>query len=116
MKLHIKYRRATITITVPFGFKPDWCQGCGRKIGDGEINKLDCHHWKYAYETKDVRKNPMWVIHNTSWLCMPCHDLGNAMRIYHEKPKRVEELEKIREIALKKGAEEKRKEENKNVI
>ena len=113
MKLHIKYRRAVITINVPFGFKPTWCEGCGRKVGDGEINKIDCHHWCYFYTTAEVRENPMWVIHNTSWLCVPCHELADAMRKVHDKPKRVEELEKIREKALKKGAEEKRKEEKK---
>jgi hypothetical protein len=116
MKLHIKYRRATITITVPIGFKPTWCEGCGRKIGDGAINKLDCHHWKYAYETQQVRENPMWVLHNTNWLCVPCHDLGDAMRKYHDKPKLAEQLEVIRLKALEKGKAEKKKEENKNVI
>jgi len=101
---------------VPFGFKPNWCEGCGRKVGDGEINKIDCHHNCYAYETKEVRENPMWVLHNTSWLCFSCHDLSDSIRKYHAKPKLVEVLEKLREKALKKGVEEKRKEENKNVI
>jgi hypothetical protein len=86
---------------MPVDFKPDWCEGCGRKLGEG-ITKIDAHHWLYAYETKEVRKNPNLVLNNVSWLCFTCHTLGDSLRHVMDKPVLVEHMKKIREKAINK--------------
>ena len=91
--MYIKYRRARIKIETK---KPDKCECCGKKA-----KKLDYHHWKYAYTTDEVIRNPLLVLDNTSVLCFPCHKRGDALRICWEEPLVTEKLNIIRKRDMK---------------
>ena len=74
------------------------CEACGRK------GRTNMHHWRYAYKTSEVRKNPELAIDNTTELCYYCHRLADAIRRLYEEmerdPERVKKLFKLREEAL----------------
>ena len=70
-RVRVRYWRAAFTVSVE---KPSICECCGRK------GRLECHHWKYAYKTSEVRKNPQLALENTSWLCFTCHRIADAYR------------------------------------
>jgi hypothetical protein len=93
------YKRTRIRIDSNLVKKPNVCEGCGRKIGK-EIKKLDCHHWIYEFESKEVKANPILVLKNSSWTCYRCHRLGDAIRIIHEDLELSDKLSKIRMLKL----------------
>jgi hypothetical protein len=80
MKFKIKYRRATFTVE---GEKSDTCQSCHKKP---HKSGLHFHHRKYAYSTKEVRKNPQLALENTIQLCWYCHRVADALRVVESNP------------------------------
>lgn len=100
MKRTIMYKKTRIRIEEELVNKPKICQGCNRKLGK-VIKKLDCHHWIYEFDSKEVKKNPILVLKNTSWLCFRCHRLGDAIRKIHEDFKKSIKLSKLMLKAIK---------------
>ncbi|MHA1305339.1 MAG: hypothetical protein ACTSPI_16695 [Candidatus Heimdallarchaeaceae archaeon] len=96
MKIRIKYRRARVTVTVPDNFKRECCiEDCPNKHG-----KIDFHHYRYAYKTSEIRKNPQLALKNTILLCFHHHRIADAMRtiennydIVHEIDKKIEDMD-----------------------
>jgi hypothetical protein len=95
----IMYKKTHIRIRKDLVNKPKVCQGCGKTVGK-EIKKLDCHHWKYEFESKEVKANPILVLKNTSWLCFRCHRIGDAIRITCEDLFKTRDLTKLMNKAI----------------
>lgn len=70
-KTRVLYRRARVSVDA---LRPCMCQACGR------IGRVELHHWRYAYQTKVVRKMPQLALDNTTWLCFACHNVADAVR------------------------------------
>ena len=83
----IKYRRATVTLKD--NPRKGWCECCGRK------GKTGCHHFRYAYKTKEVRKKPILALDNTAELCFLDHRIANALQLIERYPQRVEVLKAL---------------------
>lgn len=77
IKQTVMYKRARITVTAP---KPKSCVVCGRS------GKIDRHHTKYAYSTRDVRKNHQLALENTYPMCFRCHQIADCWRIIMAEP------------------------------
>jgi hypothetical protein len=82
MKTRVRYRRARFAVECR---RPAWCEWCRRP------GRVELHHWKYAYTTKEVRKDPPLALKNTRWLCFRCHILADAMRKLREAGYGIEE-------------------------
>jgi hypothetical protein len=86
------YKRTMIRIDADKYPKINYCEGCNKKKGEcGQsgkpIKKLDTHHWKYEFSSKEVKAKPELVLKNTSVLCFRCHRVGDAIRIsFEDKP------------------------------
>jgi hypothetical protein len=96
MKRTIMYKRTLILIDAP---KIKYCECCLKKQGK-EIKKLDTHHWRYEFTSKEVKANPKLVLKNTSVLCFRCHRVADALRICHENPLLTEKLNELRSKAV----------------
>jgi hypothetical protein len=96
--VRVKYRRASIDVGDID--KPKICGCCNRGEKEG-IHKIDLHHWIYAYKTSEVRKDHRLALKNTSWLCVPCHNVGDSLRIIMEHVDTAEKLVKIMREAMK---------------
>jgi hypothetical protein len=49
-------------------------------------NKTDLHHWRNAYPTRKVKKNPKLALENTGEFGYPHHKMANAIRTFIEIP------------------------------
>lgn len=96
MKRTIIYKKTRIKIDAP---KIDYCEGCLKRVGYG-IKKLDTHHWKYEFSSKEVKANPKLVLKNTSVLCYRCHRISDAIRITKEDKKLTKTLLELRLKAI----------------
>ncbi len=76
-KYYVSYHKTRIR--VPFNPRKGICVACGRKVGKG-IKVTQIHHVIYAYITATVKKNPLFVLHNTIELCFACHRIADAFR------------------------------------
>ena len=109
--MKIKYRRATIEIKN--FIKPNKCECCGKELGK-ECKKLDFHHWKYAYNTEEVRRNHLLALNNTTILCFRCHQIANALKKVIETEEKT--LNKLFNLIDKHGDIERYKKEGVNII
>jgi hypothetical protein len=76
MKQNITYRGKVFRVDVPYQIRTGICTCCGKKGWTAR------HHWKYEFSVKEVRKNPLLALKNTTELCYPtCHDVANAMNL-----------------------------------
>lgn len=73
MKSTIRYKKTTIRIKE--NPRKGMCMCCLKFF-----QKTDMHHWIYAYETKEVKKNPELALNNTTELCYHCHLFANALK------------------------------------
>ena len=81
-----------MTVWVPDSFKRK-CEVCGKE------GKIDFHHYKYAYKTSEVRKDPQLALENTIMLCYTHHKIADAMRILDSH---LYEVHKIGRVIAKK--------------
>lgn len=79
-----------VRITLPFDPRQGVCQACGKSKHRKEIKVTALHHWKYAYKSATVAKNPILVLENTVELCFGCHPVADAFRnLMKLSPRRV---------------------------
>lgn len=71
MKFRVRYRRARVTVE---GFRPKNCAACGVR------GRVELHHWKYAYTTAEVRKNPQLALKFTIPFCYKHHKIADYIR------------------------------------
>ena len=84
--MKLKYRR--LTVEVDF-VRPKKCCVCEKTF-----KKIDMHHWKYAYKTDEVRKNPQLALHYTIPVCFYCHRIADAFRKLTENADRSDKIAK----------------------
>lgn len=72
----LKYRRFRISNLKENPRKPE-CEVCGKK------GKIDAHHYKYEFTTKEVRKNKALALKNTISLCYKCHQVADEIGRAH---------------------------------
>ena len=82
--MKIRYRRITVEVE---GERPKKCCVCEK-----EFKKIDMHHFKYAYKTDEVRKNPQLALENTIPVCYYCHRIADALRKIEENEERVDKI------------------------
>ena len=51
-----------------------FCMACGKRA------YTNIHHWRYAYTYTEIRADNRLAMRNTTELCYPDHDLGDALR------------------------------------
>lgn len=102
MKFRVRYRRARVTVE---GEKPTTCKAC--QLGPNEFCRIELHHWKYAYSTKEVRANPQFALENTIGLCYLCHRVADHIKNVLKDSERFHAVM----AALSYAAIDKRKEE-----
>ncbi len=71
MTFQICYRKIRVQVE---GTRPTRCAACAAQ------GRIEMHHWKYAYTTEQVRKNPQLALENTIPFCYQCHKLADAIR------------------------------------
>lgn len=69
-----------VVVTLPFDPRKGVCQACKKSKKAGEIKSTHLHHWRYAYQPKTVKKNPLLAIENTGEYCFYCHQLADGLR------------------------------------
>jgi len=90
-KQSVKYKQTTVYVITNYPIRPKICSACSRE------SKIDLHHWKYEWETKEVKKNPILALKNTQPLCMHCHRIANAMKLVDENSDIVQQITKKKE-------------------
>ena len=91
MKQNITYRGKGFKVDVPYKIRTGVCECCGK---EGFTAR---HHWVYKYKVKEVRKNPLLALENTTELCYPkCHDVANALNLIHKIP--IEIIKKLEQL------------------
>jgi len=91
-KQNITYRGKGFKVDLPNPIRKGTCLACGTK---GWTN---LHHWKYEFKVKEVRKNTKLALKNTTELCIPCHDLADAIRkVDGAKPELIVKLRELKE-------------------
>ena len=75
MKFRVRYRRARVTVE---GDRPKYC--AARHIMKKGKVRIELHHWKYAYTTKEVRANPQLALENTIPFCYQCHRVADHIK------------------------------------
>ena len=85
--MKIKYRR--ITVEVPRE-RPKKCAICGK-----EFKKIDLHHFRYEFTTKQVKENPELALKNTIPLCYYDHRIADAIRKVMDNPERSKKIADI---------------------
>ena len=68
----LSYHRLKLKLN--FNPRSGICKACGRR---GFTN---IHHWRYAFTYPEIYRNNKLALLNTTELCYPDHDLGDAMR------------------------------------
>jgi len=71
------------------------CQACGIQ------RQTHFHHYKYAYMTKEIRKDPDKALENTVQLCFPCHMMADNIRKIEENYLIFERVYKVIKAARK---------------
>ena len=84
-KFRVGYGSASIDVPYPINPREGRCDSCHRSKDDGNIRQTNLHHWKYAYQHKTLKNNPLLVLDNLSELCFTCHGYGDAFRSLFEK-------------------------------
>lgn len=74
-KFRVRYRRARVTVE---GTRPNKCAAC--PVREDGLGRVELHHWKYAYSTAEVRKNPQLALENTIPLCYLCHRVADHIK------------------------------------
>jgi predicted metal-dependent hydrolase len=99
MRQSITYRGKQIFFNISHNIRKGICECCGDKE-----SRTNLHHWKYKYKVKEVRKNPLLALENTTELCFPkCHDVANALNLIKKTDKKIiEKLEELKKQVLKK--------------
>lgn len=77
----VSYEGKTISVYYPVQIRLGVCKGCKRTKKDGEIKRTGRHHFKYAYELKTVRANPVLALDNSEELCWRCHRIADGLRM-----------------------------------
>lgn len=85
--IKIKYRRLVVEVDVE---RPQLCSCCLRKMP-----KIDFHHYKYAFKTSEVRLDPSLALLNGDFLCYPCHQVADALRIVESHKETVGKLQDL---------------------
>lgn len=95
MKQRIVYKKRSFVLDVDFLIRKGQCACCGRK------GLTSLHHWKYEFPLKEVRKDKIKALKNTTELCFKCHELANALRKINEaKPEIINKLKELQKQAL----------------
>ncbi len=81
----LRYRRATVRLAKNPRKKK--CECCGKYS-----KMLQAHHWKYVYETKEVKANPKLATENITTLCYKCHLIANALKLCIENWVKVKKM------------------------
>jgi len=69
-----------VVVFLPFDPRKGICQACKKSKKAGEIKSTHLHHWRYAYQPRTVKKNPLLAIENTGEYCFYCHQLADGLR------------------------------------
>jgi hypothetical protein len=56
------------------------CKGCGNSVKEGKIKWTAFHHWRYAYQPKTVKENPILVYDNATEFGYCCHGVADSLR------------------------------------
>jgi len=83
MKQWITYRGKGFKVDVPYKIRKGRCKCCGKKCW------TNLHHWAYKYKVKEIRKNHLLALENTTELCLPCHDVANSLNLLSKTDKRI---------------------------
>ena len=94
-KIRVKYRKLRVWVVA---VRPKKCPVCWR------VGQIQLHHWIYAYKTAEIRKEPRLVLKNATFLCFPCHKIGDAIRKVHEDKDATHRIELERIKAISQGA------------
>jgi hypothetical protein len=92
-KQNITYRGKQVKVDVPYSIRKGICECCGKKGFTAR------HHWKYIYKTKEVKKNPLLALENTTELCFgreKCHDVANAISLIHRTNQKI--IDKLKKL------------------
>lgn len=97
MNQTICYHGKQIIVDVPHKIRKGKCLCCGR------VGFTALHHWVYDYKVKEVRKNSLLALENTTELCFPkCHDVANALNLINKTDVKIlNKLEELRYNSLK---------------
>ena len=79
-KYRLKYQTTYVTVDDP---RQGICHACGKTIRSGDIKTTQCHHYRYAYKPKTVRKHPEKAVENILELCFYDHQIADALRVIH---------------------------------
>ena len=100
MKYPVGYGSVSVMVPYPMNPREGVCDACQRSKSKGEINKTALHHWKYAYQHKTIKKDPLLALDNLSELCFICHTDADGFRQLLEKERKGREWMLLRTALL----------------
>ena len=65
------YHNTPIFVPMDSSPRKGICSACRRKKPDIKVTAL--HHWKYAYQTKTIKKDPQNALGNSTEFCFSSH-------------------------------------------
>jgi hypothetical protein len=101
IKQNITYKKTRVNVNVPYKIRKGKCLCCGKRGTAGNFTNL--HHWIYKFETKQVKKNHLLALKNTTELCFTCHAVADCLNLLGKTDKKIiEKLTELRDEVLKK--------------
>jgi hypothetical protein len=103
----IPYGNSSIEVPYPENPQEYKCDACGRSVSRHQIDTTILDHWRLAYRTKTLAKEPWKALENLNELCATDHKLRLALKSLLNP--REEELWTVTQVGLLMPEEMKRK-------